>query len=135
MVPTRRLNTLKKWFTYKITGNIYFCPTLYRHTQVHWAQQKPNSAPKKSNGGSKMRLWWMNIAFNLHSSSLQLSNCTMTTVALFGRVFWTVFTVISPFLHRHVQLEIPRPQSRRRPTFRKNENRAGNVNILLLHIK
>jgi len=45
----------------------------------------------------------------------------MTTVALFGSVFWTVFTVISPFLHRRVQLELPQPQSRRRQHLGKME--------------
>ena len=135
MVPTRRSNTLTMCFTCKITGNIYFCPPLHRHIQCNRLNNKPNSSQKMSNGGSKMCLWLMNIASNFHLSSPLSSNCTMTTPTMFGSVCWTDFTAISPCFHRHIHMPIARPHSRHRPTCRKNENRAGNVNILLLHIQ
>ena len=123
------------WLPHKITAIIYFCPPLHRHIQCNSLNNKPNSSQKMSNGGSKMCLWLMNIASNFHLSSPLSSNCTMTTPTMFGSVCWTDFTVCLPFLPRHIHMPIARPHSRRRPTCRKNGNRAGNVNILLLHIQ
>ena len=76
----------------------------------------------------------MNSASNLHSSSPLLSNRTITTMTTFGSVSWTDFTVLAPCFHRFVHMPIARLHSRRRPSCQKNGNRAGNVNILLLHI-